>query len=39
MVIIGGATSTLNNVNTVTIGSDAVISAGTLVTVLGDVDQ
>jgi hypothetical protein len=34
ILVIGGATSTLNNVNTVTIGSDAVISAGTSVTVL-----
>ena len=33
-VIVGGASSTLDNVNTVTIGSDAVISAATTVTVL-----
>jgi len=35
-VIIGGATATLDNVNTVTIGSNAVINAATTVTVRAD---
>ena len=34
IVIIGGATSTLNNVNTVTIATNAVINAATTLTVL-----